>query len=295
MSVKEVTFFFSKEPGTWSLRCLPDALQDEERFEMLPESGREATKAVTEVFQKLIARDAAKYQAHLFSLRRFAVTLSINPISQETGLKIQSDELCVSIKLKKETTDLFQKAIPASKPAKPPQSSPNLNPVVYAEPRPPTPKETIFGLFGGFFSNTKINDDKSFGKYLLEKVFGKATSYEFIHETLEFTLKFATPEQIHLKNLPQGKSSETETRLKPALGCTLYLAQEVKGKFDVEKREISFTSGSLTLGWMGFWASLRSISENGNNEVAFTSFTGTGCRTLPAQDAVDFFECNLPK
>lgn len=114
MSVKEVRFVFDKQPGSLEIRLL-EMQQNSVRMDMLPENAVTAAQAASDVFQKLIALDAAKFQSALLSLRGFTIALLTDPISGVTSLEILNvtDRFSIKInKLKIETAALFFKALP---------------------------------------------------------------------------------------------------------------------------------------------------------------------------------------
>jgi len=114
MSSKEVSFVFDKKPGSLEIHFL-EMQQNSVRMDTLAENSAAATLAVSDVFQKLIARDAAKFQSVLLNLRDFTITLLTDPVSDVTSLEIlnATDSFSIKInKLKTETAALFFKALP---------------------------------------------------------------------------------------------------------------------------------------------------------------------------------------
>jgi len=108
------TFQFSKTNN--SLRCT-DILRD---YNSIGDKKTHcnASKAVQAVFDKLIARNPAKYQADITSLNRFSVTFINNP--EQCSLIIESEAVEIQLRqLTEETSALFLKAIPATKPQEP--------------------------------------------------------------------------------------------------------------------------------------------------------------------------------
>jgi hypothetical protein len=146
--------------------------------------------------------------------------------------------------------------------------------------------------------------EEVFSDYLMERIFGRIESAAMNNETGAFTLTFAEEQKISLKNLPKGKSQAVLGALKPAVGKTLHVAKEVKGKFNyLDEGRPSFEDGSLTIQWQRMWlnftAHLTGIFTQDQDpellivagKIAFL----TEKRAIRAQDFVDFLECNMPK
>lgn len=124
MTTRTITFHFDKSPGSLDLRFL----EAHEGVSLIPVNREEISYAVSYIFDRIIARDKALNNAPILSLSAFAVTLSINPQSAQPSLDIdpmKPDEVPITVeKLKKETAELFFKAMKGSRPAASPAASP---------------------------------------------------------------------------------------------------------------------------------------------------------------------------
>jgi hypothetical protein len=102
MTIKEVIFFFQKEPNSLDLHFV-EARKDSANFPVFPDR---ADKAVSEIFKKLIARDPSRYKSPLFSLSDFSLTLLTRPLSKNYGLEIETENVFIQLTtLKQETAD----------------------------------------------------------------------------------------------------------------------------------------------------------------------------------------------
>jgi hypothetical protein len=147
------------------------------------------------------------------------------------------------------------------------------------------------------------SEEELFGNYLMNRIFGKLESAKINMDTSEFTLTFVEEQKIPLKNLPKGNPQATLDALKLAVGTTLHIAKEVKGKFNENK--LNFNDGALTIQWRllfkNFTAHLIGIDTQNPEWLMFTgkmSILGkekTALHAIRAQDFVYFLECNLPK
>lgn len=187
-------------------------------------------------------------------------------------------------------------------------AAPSLPVVIAATPpsKELTPEEQmqqiIASLMTAQFTDTAIqrsagSESEYFGDYLMRRVFGKTDSCHFNLETHEFTLNFSKNKEILLAKLPEGKTPEQLKALEKLHGATLSIAQQVKGKFNIEKGKLTFQPGCLKLNWTWTSAELLGISQGQNNKVImqinYLKFPTEG--PVPAQDFVDIIECNLSK
>ncbi|MBS0648702.1 MAG: hypothetical protein JSS10_05705 [Verrucomicrobia bacterium] len=171
-------------------------------------------------------------------------------------------------------------------------------------------------LFMVQFSSTEVqfprhpkddpHETQYFGNFILKRVFpmNDLKSCEMDMETGRFKLTFAQEKKIPLTKLPAGKTKATIDNLKPAVGTTLHIGKEVKGKFNLEsdKGYLEFETGSLTIQWttwkVPFTCHLRGIRVNPQYAdwlIFKGEFGVTAERNIQAQDFIDFIECNLAK
>ncbi len=337
MTSNNITFCFNRETNS-ALRYTA-ALRGTTR---IAADGARVTTAVTTVFDKLIERNADKYEKAILSLNRFTVTL-IDKIDH-SSLKIVSENVVIRVKiLLPETAALFLDSISTLQPkvtqpplqpiAQPtlqvvmPSSTKTTTPVVVSDKtttQPPlkpvqveattkpiapqivpvTPKADpyidIFIDMDRRFSNTLVmlpESGKTFGGYLMERLFGKAKSYDYKKETGDFTITFEKEQNFNLTKLPEKASDKTKKELEQLQGSTLIIPKQVKGKFSGNK--VSFEPGSLTISWIGSWVKpniqLLEIYETGEGRI--TMRVNVTIKELfisvSAQDFADFVECNI--
>lgn len=143
--------------------------------------------------------------------------------------------------------------------------------------------------------------EQPFGFYLMDRLFGKATSCNYNSKTKEFTLVFAEERSFNLTKIPEGKSAESLKGLNQLKDSILKMPIQVKGTFDPVKNRINFEPGSLTITWSKArvikWAQLLGIFETQDETITMQIKTlkGEDFPFILAQDFVDFVECNLPK
>lgn len=188
-----------------------------------------------------------------------------------------------------------------------------------AEPIPTPPqfsaaerqRKDLEFLFLMQFSPTETPDPSSFGYYLLNKIFPMhdLQSCEIDMTTGRFKLTFAKEKTIPLTKLPEGKTETTINNLKHAVGTTLHIGKELKGKINIEsitkgeKDYLNFDEGSLTIQWtkwkVPFTCHLLGIQLHPQYSewlVFKGKFMGkTADRNIRTQDFIDFIECNIAK
>lgn len=329
--MNEITFCFKQATN---LRFL-DAQQDSA---LITVDSNKITAAVAHVFDKLIKRNASKYETAIKNLSCFSVTF-IHNLEKPSSLVIESQDVVIIVdQLFDETAALFLNSIPktlepgvtAQKAIEPPKETiqpPKLDPVeVIAQPFIPvatssTPiaaktstreesteqEDPSIGILIDMhqrFINTLIwlseTSGKSFGTYLMERLFGKAVSHEYEKETGDFTITFAEEQKFNLTKLPEKVSAQTKKDLTQLLNSILTLPKKVKGKFSENK--VSFEPGSLTISWPNGWisteAQLLEIYEAQNGRITMRVKYGiipARYTSVLAQDFANFVECNLPK
>ncbi len=104
---KDVTFIFTKDTGSLALRFL-DALQGTTPIAVKRDA---ISPAMSDIFERLIAKDAAKYKTAILGLSSFVVTFSNG---DQPKLKVKSGEGDIEIHLNKltaQTAALFSNSI----------------------------------------------------------------------------------------------------------------------------------------------------------------------------------------
>jgi hypothetical protein len=226
------------------------------------------------------------------------------PLEQEA---IKPPVACAaSQEMKKKEGDLEQTktAPPATAPDEPILTPPQFS----ATERQMKDLEFLFLMQ---LSPTETPDPSGFGNFLFKRIFpmNDLQSCEIDMTTGRFKLTFANEKTIPLTKLPESITENTKNNLKLAVGTTLHIGKELKGKINFEslangkKDYLEFDEGSLTIQWEKLFKTWTAhllgirVTHGYSEWLTFKGkFMGkTAERNIRIQDFVDFIECNITK